>query len=93
MHVVLFLHVVDQFGKQDFIRDEIQVVFPPSSGSEVNIPITVPFINDDINEALESFFITVTVDQLLSNPTDIASVQLIRNGVAQVNIANDDSEL
>ena len=84
--------IVDAQGSQDFINDEIQVVFPPSDGL-AEVTITIPFINDDINEARESFFITVTVDQVLNNPTDIANIQLLRNGVAQVNIANDDSKI
>ena len=54
------------------------------------MPVTIPFINDNTNEADEGFYLLVTVNTLLSDPIDVASAVVLRNGVALVTIRDDD---
>lgn len=54
--------------------------------------VTIPFINDDINEAEEGFYLLITVNALLSDPTDVSNAIVLRNGVALVRIRDDDGE-
>lgn len=78
-------------GLRDFVGDQITVTFPPAtSGAEVVMPVTIPFINDDTNEAEEGFYLLITVDTLQSDPTDVSNSVVLRNGVALVSIRDDD---
>ena len=56
--------------------------------------VFIPFIDDDTNEPLfEGFYVRVTIDEVLSNPADVANAETIRNGVALIRIEDDDSKL
>ena len=57
------------------------------------IPVTVPLINDDTNEATEGFYLLITINTLESNPTDVADAVVLRNGVALVRIKDDDGKV
>ena len=57
------------------------------------MPITIPIINDDTNEAIEGFYLLVTINTLESNPTDVANAVVLRNGVALVRIRDDDGKI
>ena len=54
--------------------------------------VTIPFINDDTNEAEEGFYLLVTINTLLSNPVDVANAVVLRNGVSLVRIRDDDGK-
>ena len=89
------IHAVDISGVQDYIEDSVTVTFPPSNNqAEEAMNVFVPFINDDTNEPInEGFYVRVTINEVLSDPTDVANAQTIRNGIALVRIEDDDSEL
>ena len=85
---------VEQTGRQDFIADSVTVTFPPSifTGEET-VNVFIPFIDDDTNEPLfEGFYAMVTINALLSDPTDVANAVAIRNGITLIRIEDDDSE-
>ena len=52
--------------------------------------MTIPFINDGINEDTEGLYILATVDRVLSDSTDVQEASAIRNGVALIRINDDD---
>ena len=56
------------------------------------MPVTIPFIDDNTNEAEEGFYLLVTVNTLLSDPTDVSNAVVLRNGVALVSIRDDDGK-
>ncbi len=88
-----FWPAVELNGLQDFIADRISVTFPQTtSTAEVVMPVTIPIINDDTNEALEGFYLLVTINTVESNPTDIANAVVLRNGVALVQIRDNDGK-
>ena len=92
MHTSFF--TVELNGLQDFIEDRITVTFPQTtSTAEVVMPVTIPLINDDTNEAEEGFYLLITINTLESNPIDVASAVVLRNGVALVQITDDDGNL
>ena len=73
------------------MADRISVTFPQTtSTAEVVIPVTIPIINDDTNEAEEGFYLLITTNLLESNPIDAANAVALRNGVALVRIRDDD---
>ena len=85
---------VELNGLQDFIADRITVTFPQTdSTAEVVMPVTIPIINDDTNEATEGLYLLVTINTLESNPTDVANAVVLRNGVALVRIRDDDGKV
>lgn len=89
--IVHITFAVELNGLQDFVDNRITVTFPQtSSTAEVVIPVTIPFINDDTNEATEGFYLLVTINTLQSNPLDVANAIVLRNGVALVSIRDDD---
>ena len=57
------------------------------------MPVTIPIINDDTNEALEGLYLLVTINTVESNPTDVANAVVLRNGVALVRITDDDGKV
>ena len=84
---------VELNGLQDFDADRITVTFPQTtSTAEVVMPVTIPIINDDTNEATEGLYLLVTISTVESNPTDVANAVVLRNGVALVRIRDDDSK-
>lgn len=87
-------HAVDINGAQDYIEDMVTVTFPASNNpSEESINVFIPFIDDDTNEPInEGFYVRVTINELLSNPTDVANAETIRGGIALVRIEDDDSK-
>ena len=53
----------------------------------------IPFIDDDTNEPInEGFYVLVTINEVLSNPIDVANTQTIRGGISLVRILDDDSK-
>ena len=53
----------------------------------------IPFIDDDTNEPInEGFYVLVTINEVLSNPIDVANAQTIRGGISLVRILDDDSK-
>ena len=94
MHHVYFvfpLNIVDPSGTQDFLNDRFTVVFPPSTSvGEVEMLVTITFIDDDTNEAQEGFYLLASIDSTQSNPTDVQQAMAIRNGIALINIDDDD---
>lgn len=53
----------------------------------------IGFVNDDVNEPLfEGFYVHISIDTDRSDPSDIANVEIIRNGVALIRIEDDDSK-
>lgn len=85
---------VDINGAQDYIEDTVTVTFPASTNpAEETINVFIPFIDDDTNEPInEGFYVLVTINELLSSPTDVANAETIRNGIALVRIEDDDSK-
>ena len=73
----------------DFNNTVQRVTFAASTSSEI-MDVTIDFFDDAINEADEGFLIVVRVDPAASNLQDVSIVTLDRNGVALVNIHNDD---
>ena len=57
------------------------------------MPVTIPIINNDTNEALEGLYLLVTINTVESNPTDVANAVVLRNGVALVRITDDDGKV
>ena len=85
---------VDINGVQDYIEDTVTVTFPTSNNpAEEAINVFIPYIDDDTNEPInEGFYVRVTINEVLSNPTDVANAQTIRDGIALIRIEDDDSE-
>ena len=85
---------VDINRVQDYIEDRITVTFPASNNpAEEAMNIFIPFIDDDTNEPInEGFYVRVTINEVLSNPIDVANAQTIRDGIALIRIEDDDSE-
>ena len=71
----------------DFNNTVQRITFQPNVPS---VDVTINFFDDAINEADEGFLIVVRVDPAASNLQDVSNVTLDRNGVALVNIHNDD---
>ncbi len=65
---------------------EIPVSFFPSAGSQ-SANISIPYIDDDINEAEEGFLVIIEIDD---TQTDPATVGFVNEGVALMLITNDD---
>ena len=69
----------------DFNNSIQTVTFAPSTSAET-VDVVINFIDDAINEADEGFLVVVRATSNQQN------VQLDREGVASVNILNDDRE-
>ena len=55
--------------------------------------VFIQFIDDDTNEPInEGLYVRVTIDEVLSDPVDVANAETIRDGVALVRIEDDDSK-
>lgn len=71
--------------KRDFTKSgPIQVKFTPSIGRQ-DREISIPIINDNINEAEEGFFVMI-----MTASTSVGPEDLIRGGVTLVRIRDDD---
>lgn len=90
----MLIPIVDVSGKQDFLDDRLQVVFPPSTSTGEDVMLmNISFINDSTNEAQEGFFILASIDTIQSDPMDVQNAMAIRNGVALIRIDDDDRKL
>ena len=91
--ILSYTYIVEVNGLQDFVADRISVTFPQTtSTAEVVMPVSIPIIDDDTNEAIEGLYLLVTINILESNPTDVANAIVLRNGVALVRITDDDGK-
>lgn len=80
----------DPSGRRDFVRSEsIQVTFTPSSEPQSQ-RLSIPLVNDDINEAEEGFFVTIMSDDIFIPEK---TVELVRGGVTLAKIDDDDRKL
>lgn len=64
------------------------VTFPPSLTIQER-EVFIPLVIDDINEAIEGFFVVVVTENI-SDPS--VTIELVRGGVTLVNILDDDSK-
>ena len=82
-----FVDSADPNERSDFIiSDPILVTFPPSIENQAQ-EVSIPLVQEDINEATEGFFVMV-ISENISDPT--LAVDLVRGGVTLVRISNDD---
>ena len=77
-------------GRQDFDNTVQTLIVPPGSES-IDQTISIPIFEDRINEAVEGLMLIVRVNKTLSNPSDLANLKLINEGVCLLRIADDDS--
>lgn len=66
--------------------EPILVTFTPSTGSQ-DQEVSLPLVNDQINEDYEGFFVIV-LSENISDPS--IPVELVRDGVTLVRIEDDD---
>ena len=78
----------DESGRQDFVRAEKTVTFPPSEFL-MEQTISIPFNDDDINEASEGYFIVMTISE--SNVEDDVEF-LSGQNVTIIRINDDDGK-
>ncbi len=84
---MLTLDSANPTGRRDFVRSgPIDVTFTPSDGVQ-DQEISIPLIQDEINEAREGFFAVLEPVDLLDSSREVT---LIREGVTLVNIRDDD---
>lgn len=77
----------DPSERSDFIISEpVLVTFSPSNNDRSQ-EVFFPLVTDDINEAMEGFFVVVIAEGISDQTLDI---NLVRGGVTLVNILDDD---
>ena len=75
----------------EFSSDTITVTFPPSTTNDQQT-VSIPITNDDILEPEEEGFYVVVTVSMDSDDTDESRSSPIRNGVALINIVDDDGK-
>lgn len=75
----------------DFDNSPQTVTFP-STNTNDEMTITITLIDDNINEAEEGFYLLATLDRQQSSSADLSSFTPIRNGVAEIDITDNDRE-
>ena len=69
--------------------DPILVTFTPSPGIQ-DFLVTIPLMNDDINEASEGFFVVIVQENITTTSSSEIPITLVRDGVTLVTIEDDD---
>lgn len=75
-------------GKQDFVNAIQSITFQPSTSSE-DREVFIDFVDDEINEAIEGFFVIVSVNQSAIDPEANEDIVIARS-VALLYINDDD---
>ena len=65
----------------------------PAGNDVIDQIVTIPIIDDRINEANEGFLLIVRANEARNNPSDLINVRYIDEGVTLLRITDDDSEL
>ena len=77
-------------GRQDF-DNTVRTLVVPAGRESIDQTISIPIVRDRINEAVEGFMLIVRANEALSNPSDLAKLNLINDGVCLLRITDDDS--
>ena len=81
-----FLDSIDPRGRRDFVNNGvIEVTFPPSR-ERISQEIIIPIVDDEYNEAPESFL--VLIDPSFRIPEEVPDI--LRNGIALITITDND---
>ena len=78
-------------GRRDFDNTQRTLIIPAGSDT-IDQTVVIPIIEDRINEANEGFLLIVRANQVLSNPSDVANLIFIDEGVTLLRIVDDDSK-
>lgn len=73
----------------EFSSDTITVTFPPSTTNDEQT-VSIPITNDNVLEPEEEGFYLVVTVNTASDDSDESRSRAIRNGVALINIVDDD---
>ena len=65
----------------------------PAGNDVIDQIVTIPIIDDRINEANEGFLLIVRANEARNNPSDLVNVRYIDEGVTLLRITDNDSEL
>ena len=82
-------HTVVTGGRQDFDNTEQTITFPANPNTAERA-VDITFFDDDINEALEVFYIVVRADNSTGDVPD--SLSYVKNGIALAVIDDNDRE-
>jgi hypothetical protein len=77
-------------GRQDF-DNTVRTLVVPAGRESIDQTISIPIVRDRINEAVEGFMLIVRANEALSNPSDLAKLNLINDGVCLLRITDDDT--
>ena len=77
-------------GRQDY-DNTVQTLTVPAGSESIDQTISIPIVKDRINEAIEGLMLIVRANETLSNPSDLANLILINEGVCLLRITDDDS--
>ena len=90
LQVSLCIATVDS-ERQDFSNEIKTVTFPPSS-TEVLQTLNITVFDDSINEATEGYLLMLVVDESMSDPQDVASLQLVNGGTSLIIVLDNDGK-
>ena len=86
----VLLHIDEENGQQDFDNTTRTVVIP-AGGDTIDNTVTIPIIDDRINEATEGFLLIIRANRVNNNPSDLANLKYMDEGVTLLRITDDDS--
>lgn len=89
--IMLNINIPDEpDGRKDFVRnDPIRITFSPSS-SYVEQSVAIPLVNDDINEAEEGFILLIEIEDPGNTESTSDDIMLARDGVALIEVTDED---
>ena len=75
--------------RQDFDNNAVATVTFTASSDEQTMNVTIPILEDVVDEATEGFFLLTTVSDL-SSETDRQNSDAINSGIALITIMDND---